>query len=64
MPTPLVREDLYEYRVKRIFNEIRREHKESESDMGLEEWCYKNSAIIGKLFLEDVDSYIGFPEEE
>ncbi len=62
MPTPVCREDFYDYRVKKIFAALRQEYAETDTKLNFEKWLNKNKDIVADMFLEDVETYMGIPE--
>lgn len=52
-------EETFEHHVKRIFGKLREEHRLEETEMTFEQWLGKNEKIVGRFFLDDVESYMG-----
>ena len=63
MNRPTCQEDMYEYRVKRIFNSLRADWKDEESEAAFQDWLNNphNAESIAATFLEDVETYMGLP---
>ena len=59
MPRATCLEDTYEYRVKRIMRELKKQHADEESELSFEGWLEDNYAAVGGAFLDDVDRYMG-----
>lgn len=64
MPRPTCLEDGFEYRVKLIFNRLRQDHKDEETDVPFPKWIEKNHKAVGVAFLNDVETYMGMPLDE
>ncbi len=64
MSRPTCREDLYEYRVKRIFAKLRKLCDEEDPDQSFVVWLHANLHEVGEAFIEDVETYMCIPEPE
>ncbi len=62
MPRATCIEDGFEYRVGRIMAELRKEYEEMDSVFSFQDWLYENTEVVGKAFLDDVETYMGLPE--
>lgn len=54
-------EDDYEYRVKKIFERLRKIHSEEESGQPFLVWLEKSHREVAHAFLDDVTDYMGLP---
>lgn len=72
MPTPLTREDLFDYNVKCIFRELAEEYEEdieNETEeaalhgmSGFALWLERSHAEVGEKFINRVTEYMGIDD--
>ncbi len=64
MSRPICVEDVYEYRVKLIFERLREAYAGENVACTFDEWLTRNCRgnVIATAFIDDVDTYMGIPE--
>lgn len=72
MPTPLTREDLFDYNVKCIFRELAEEYEEDIEEYAEEAatygttplalWLERNHSEVGEKFINRVTEYMGIDD--